>query len=125
MAAVRGDMLGLGEDEQYGRPFAWHQQAARHDFLAAWAAIEAPVLVVFNEFDQYETEHGHRLIVDTVNRLRPGSATWVINAGLDHSNYRYDSAIAAYADEEASYDPAPLRRALEDWLRVQLAAEAR
>ncbi|MHA7873482.1 MAG: alpha/beta hydrolase family protein, partial [Hyphococcus sp.] len=54
MATVRGDILGMGEANHYGRPFAWHQQAAKQNFLGAWAAIDAPVLVIFNEFDQFE-----------------------------------------------------------------------
>lgn len=70
MAGVRGDILGMEEADHYGRPFAWHQQAAKHNFLATWAKIHAPVLVIFNAFDQFETRHGHQLIADTVNRMR-------------------------------------------------------
>ena len=47
------------------------------NFLAAWAKIEAPVLVVYGEFDQFEPRDGHQLIADTVNQLRPGTATFV------------------------------------------------
>jgi hypothetical protein len=99
MAKIRNDILGMGETDQYGRPYAWHQQAAKHNFLAAWAAVDAPVLVVFNEFDQFETRHGHKLIVDTVNRLRPGTATFVERPGIGHSDNRYDSIEDAYTRE--------------------------
>ena len=99
MARVRNDTLGLGETDQYGRPYAWHQQAAKHNFLEAWAELDARVLVIFNEFDQFETRHGHALIVDTVNRLRPGTATFVERANIGHSDNRYETIEDAYTRE--------------------------
>jgi len=91
MAAVRADVRGMSETNQYGRPFAWHQQAAKKNFLAAWAAIDAPVLVIYNEFDQFEALYGHKVIVDTVNRLRPGSATLVTRPNIGHSDDRFET----------------------------------
>ncbi len=99
MARVRGDTRGLGESDHYGRPYAWHQQAARHNFLHAWAKLDAAVLVIFNAFDQFETRHGHRLIVDTVNRLRPGTATFVERDNIGHNDNRYDTILEAYAGD--------------------------
>ena len=99
MAAVRADIRGLGETDHYGRPFAWHQQAARRNFLAAWAAVDAPALVIFNSFDQFETRDGHALIVETINRLRPGTAKLIEQQGVGHSNRRFESLEAAYAGE--------------------------
>ena len=117
MAAVRSDIRGLGNGQHYGRPYAWHQQAARHDFLAAWMQINSPVLVVFNEYDQFETRHGHRLIVDTVNRLRPGTATYIESANLGHSNFYYADTRAAYANHHGI--PVPMRAAAQNatWMR--------
>ncbi len=97
MAKIRNDILGMGETDHYGRPFAWHQQAARHNFLAAWALVDAPVLVIFNAFDQFETRHGHKLIADTVNRLRPGTATYVERPNIGHSDDRFATIEDAYA----------------------------
>ena len=99
MAAVRADIRGLGETDHYGRPFAWHQQAARRNFLSAWAAVDAPALVIFNSFDQFETRDGHALIVETINRLRPGTAKLIEQQGVGHSNRRFESLEAAYAGE--------------------------
>ncbi len=99
MARVRKDTLGLNEQDQYGRPFAWHQQAAKHNFLDAWARLDARVLVIFNSFDQFETRHGHELIVDTLNRLRPGTATLVVRANIGHSDNRYSTIEQAYQFE--------------------------
>ncbi len=98
MAAVRADVRGLGDVNQYGRPYAWHQQAAKQNFLAAWAALDAPVLVIFNEFDQFEARYGHKLITDTVERLRPGTATYVEQKNTGHSSARFDTIEDAYAD---------------------------
>lgn len=116
MAAVRNDTLGLGETDHYGRPFEWHQQAAKRNFLAAWAALDTPVLVIFNGFDQFETRHGHRLIVDTVNRLRPGTATYVERPNVGHSDNRYATIEDAYAwrDGEPAWQDAAER--MVQWL---------
>ena len=82
-----------------GGPFAWHQQAAKQNFLAAWAELNAQVLVIFNEFDQFEAQYGHQVITDMVDRLRPGTATFVVQENIGHSNFRYDDIIAAYPRE--------------------------
>ena len=49
------------------------------------------------EYDQFEPRHGHQLIVDTVNRLRPGTATLIELARADHELHFYASAEDAYA----------------------------
>ncbi len=116
MQRVRNDILGLDEDKHYGRPFDWHRQLARYNFLAAWAAIEAPVLVVFTEYDQFESRHGHQLIVDTVNRLRPGSATYVERKGIGHSNRRYGSIEDAYAFRDGVRENRETADIMLDWL---------
>ncbi|NND45873.1 MAG: hypothetical protein HKN58_11165 [Xanthomonadales bacterium] len=97
LARIRHDTLGLGESDHYGRPYAWHQQAAQRNFLAAWAALDARVLVIFNEFDQFEARHGHELIADAVNRLRPGTASFFLRRNIGHSDNRYNTIEDAYA----------------------------
>ena len=116
MQRVRGDILGLDADTHYGRPFGWHQQLARYNFLAAWAAIDAPVLVVFNEYDQFESRHGHQLIVNTVNRQRPGSGTYVERKGIGHSNRRYRSIEDAYAFRDGVRENRETADIMLDWL---------
>ena len=117
MAAVRADVRGMGEDNQYGRPFAWHQQAAKHNFLAAWAAIDAPVLVIFNEFEQFEMRYGHKIITDVVNRLRPGTATFVEQENIGHSNTRYDTIVDAYLDNGGEPAWEGTADIIVDWLQ--------
>jgi pimeloyl-ACP methyl ester carboxylesterase len=96
MATAKAGILGMEGGLHYGRPYAWHQQAARRNFLAAWAGVAAPVLVIFGQFDQWEGRHGHELIVDTVNRLRPGTATFIEIPRMDHDGDVYDNVIDAY-----------------------------
>ena len=97
MARVRNNTLGLGASNQYGRLYSWHQQAAQHNFLAAWAELDTLALVIFNGFDQFETRHGHKLIADTLNRLRPGTATFIERPNIGHSDNRYATIEDAYA----------------------------
>ena len=118
MSRIRGDILGLGAEDQYGRPYAWHQQAARQNFLAAWAVIDAPVLVIFNAFDQFEARHGHKLIVDAVNRLRPGTATFVERPGIGHSDNRYATIEDAYAFRDGTPAWREAADIMTRWLRA-------
>jgi pimeloyl-ACP methyl ester carboxylesterase len=91
---IRG---GAEAPPHYGRPYAWHQQAAAKDFVEAWARVEAPVLVFYGEYDQFEPRHGHKLIADTVNKLRPGTATFIEVPKADHELEVYASPEDAYA----------------------------
>jgi pimeloyl-ACP methyl ester carboxylesterase len=114
LAGVWQTIRGAAEaPPHYGRPYAWHWQAAATDFLEAWTRVEAPVLVLHGEYDQFEPRHGHEMIVDTVNRLRPGSATFVEIPRADHELELYASAEDAYA-----YRNPEVRREL--WLKPML-----
>ena len=117
LAGVWARLRGSGDGVHYGRPYAWHQQAAGRDLLAAWAQIEAPVLVVHGEYDQFETAHGHRLIVDTLNRLRPGSAEFLEIPRADHELEIYPSAEDAYAYRGGRAEPELFLRPAIAWLR--------
>jgi pimeloyl-ACP methyl ester carboxylesterase len=118
MMAVRNDVRGLEKDNHYGRPFAWHQQAAKQNFLAAWESLNARVLVIFNQFDQFETRHGHELIVDTVNRKSSGSADLVVQKGLGHSSWSFNSLEDAYAYEAGVSETKVTGKAILDWLTL-------
>ncbi len=117
MAAVRNDVRGLDKENHYGRPFEWHQQAAKHNFLEAWESLDTRVLVIFNEFDQFETQHGHELIVETMNRKSPGSATFIVQKGMGHSSWRFNSAEEAYADETGASETETTGKVMVDWLK--------
>jgi pimeloyl-ACP methyl ester carboxylesterase len=113
-ASIRG---GAEAPPHYGRPYAWHQQAARHDFLEAWTRVEAPVLVIYGEYDQFETRHGHRLIADTINKLRPGTATFIEIPKADHSIDLYASAEDAYADRNGTVRRELLAQPIVEWAK--------
>lgn len=120
LRGVWASILGAEATSHYGRPLAWHQQAARRDFLGAWSRINAPVLVVYGEYDQYEPRHGHQLIADTVNRLRPGTATFLELAGVDHGLIGYPSAEAAYREEGGERNAERFLEPVLGWLRAIL-----
>lgn len=119
MAKTRAGIRGLGQGEHYGRPYAWHQQAAKRNFLAAWDALDADILVIFNEFDQFEARYGHKVIADMANRKRPGSATFVEQAGIDHSNERYRTIEDAYAWRDGAPAWEATAKILVDWHRAR------
>jgi pimeloyl-ACP methyl ester carboxylesterase len=110
LGAVWRELYGTGDGVQYNRPYAYHQQLARKNVLGAWAESTAPVLVLFNSFDQSESLHGAEVVAETVNRLRPGSAEFVLIPELDHSFYLYpsieDAALRVRERRVAAPEPA-------------------
>ena len=119
LTGVWASMRGTAEaPPHYGRPHAWHWQAAEKNFLAAWTRIEAPVLVLWGEHEQFEPRHGHAMIVDAVNALRPGTATFVQMAKTDHSLSRHASAYAAYREENGQIDREALLVPMLAWLKT-------
>ena len=125
IAGERPDLAGVWQTirggaeapPHYGRPYAWHWQAASKDFLQAWTRVEARVLVIHGEYDQFEPRHGHQLIADTLNRLRPGSATFVQIPRADHELELYASAEDAYAYRDPEVRRELWLRPMLDWVR--------
>ena len=125
IARERPDLAGVWETirggaeapPHYGRPYAWHWQAARKDFLEAWTKVDAPVLVIHGEYDQFEPRHGHELIATTLNRLRPGSATFVEVPRADHELELYASPEDAYAYKDPVVRRELLVKPLVEWAR--------
>ena len=122
MALIRDDILGMDDESHYGRPYRWHQQAAQYNFAAAWSALEAPVLVIYNEYDQYEAPYGATLLADTVNRGGRGSAEFKLQQGLGHSSGAYADALAAYAGEGGVSAWSRTAGQLVAWLQKQVKA---
>lgn len=119
--SIRG---GAEAPPHYGRPYAWHWQAAAKNFPAAWATIDAPVLVFYGEFDQFEPLQSHQAIVDTVNQLRPGSATLVVLDNIDHSLRRFPNALAAYRNEGGEAARDAMLEPMIEWLNARAAKES-
>jgi len=117
LAGVWQGILGTEPTNHYGRPFAWHWQMASKDLIGPWTRLKAPVLVVYGEYDQYETRRGHRLIVDTVNALRPGAATWLEIPKADHDLDVYPDARAAYRNQGGRRDHSLFVTPVVKWLK--------
>lgn len=117
LVGVWESLRGTDEAPHYGRPFAWHWQAAEQNWLAAWAQIEAPVMVVYGEFEQFEARHGHRVIVDTINRLRPGTASWLEIPHAGHSLGIYPDMYSAYLFSGEARAPDLFVSPVAEWLR--------
>lgn len=117
LRGVWASMRGTTEaPPHYGRPHAWHWQAAAKNFLAAWSRVDAPILVLWGEHEQFEPRHGHQMIVDAVNALRPGTATFAELKGIDHSLVRYTSSYSAYREEGGTVDREALVVPVLEWL---------
>ncbi len=117
LEGVWESLRGTSNAPHYGRPFAWHWQAAEQDWLGAWSLVEAPIMVVFGEYEQFESRHGHRVIVDTVNRLRPGSATWLEIPKAGHSLRIYPDQYAAFDRRDGKRQPELYLEPVAAWLR--------
>lgn len=124
IAAARPDLgahwrrlRGTSPHDHYGRPYAWHQQAAQKDFAAAWAAVDAPVLVVYGEYDQFEPAPAHRAVGEIVNRAHPGRARVVEVPGMNHFYRVFADPIAAAKDEPGHDAPELAVAPMLDWLK--------
>lgn len=111
--------------KHYGRPVAFHQQAQRHDFAAAWVEADAPVLVLMGEYDQFESIAGARTIVRAVTRARPGEAELIVYPRMNHQLELYPTReAAAGASGERIVGAALVLADIRAWLQ-DLAARAR
>jgi pimeloyl-ACP methyl ester carboxylesterase len=120
LQGVWESMRGTAEaPPHYGRPYSWHWQAAQKNYLAAWAELRAPVLVAYAEFDQFEPQGSHQVIADTVNRLRPGTARFIVLDRVDHSLGRCPDALAAYREQGCEPAREALLGPMLAWLKEQ------
>ena len=119
LRGVWSRILGTGDGVHYGRPYAYHRQIAKKNILGEWLRIKVPVLVMYNALDQFEAEHGHRLIARTLNRRQPGQATYVRHAKMGHGQRIYPDEYAAHRwDRNQRVSGARVAaRAVIDWLR--------
>jgi pimeloyl-ACP methyl ester carboxylesterase len=109
-------LVGTSGDTHYGRPMTFHQQAQRQNWAGAWARVQAPVLVLYGEYDWFESRDAAALIAEVVNRQRPGTATLRVIPGVDHHFTRYPNARAAYREEGGAVAVDPAIEAILAWL---------
>lgn len=121
LAGIWKRMVGTGENSHYGRPFAFHQQAQAQNWAAAWAQVDAPVLVLYGEYDWFEDAAAHRLVADTANREQSGSGRFVTIPQTDHHFVRYPTPQAAFREENGRIDPDPAVDEMLRWVRATVA----
>jgi pimeloyl-ACP methyl ester carboxylesterase len=116
LGKVWSRLVGTEGETHYGRPLAFHQQAQRQNWTAAWARVRSPVLVMYGEYDWFESRDAAALIADVVNRTRLGSATFAVVPGLDHHFMRYMTARDAYRERDGVVAADPVVDAILTWL---------
>jgi pimeloyl-ACP methyl ester carboxylesterase len=116
LGKVWSRVVGTSMDGHYGRPFAFHQQAQRQNWSGAWARVDAPVLVLYGEYDWFESRDAAELIADVVNARKPGSAAFRELPKTDHHFTRFATPRQAFADEGGTEAAGPAVEAILQWL---------
>jgi dienelactone hydrolase len=119
LAGVWEKIVGTGPGTHYGRPIAFHQQAAAQDWAAAWERVDAPVLALYGEYDWFEDAAAHRLVADIAARRGPGRGKYEEIAATDHHFDRYPDARAAYRGEGGQVNADAAVSVMLRWLRAQ------
>jgi dienelactone hydrolase len=117
-------IIGTGDGTHYGRPLAFHQQAQAQDWAAAWAALRAPVLAVYGEYDWFESSDAHQLVADLANRRQAGQGRFVIIPATDHHFMRYPDRFAAFREEGGTVNSDAAAEEMLRWLREVLDDQA-
>jgi dienelactone hydrolase len=117
LGAVWADIVGTEGELHYGRPVAFHQQAQRQDWTAAWAAVTAPVLVVYGEYDWFEDVEAARTVVRVVNGAGPQHARLVVVPRMDHHFRLFATPQDAFRERGGRVDEGPAAEPMLEWLR--------
>lgn len=117
-------IVGTSDTGHYGRPFAFHQQAQRQNWAGAWNRVRAPVLVLYGEYDWFESRDAAQLIASIVNDRQPGSATFKELPQLNHHFMRYASRRDAFREKSGKENAEAAVRPILDWLS-QIGARPR
>ena len=118
LGAVWSKLVGTEGNLHYGRPLAFHQQAQEQDWAGAWAQVRCPVLVLYGEYDWYESPAGAEMIARIVNRARPGSARFALVPGTDHHFESFARAEDAVSGKGGRENSDPVVREVVPWLRA-------
>lgn len=124
LGEVWARIVGTSETGHYGRPFAFHQQAQRQNWVGAWNRVNAPALVLYGEYDWFESHDAAQLIANVVNARKPGSATFREIPQTDHHFARYGNRRDAFSEKNGTENAAPAVSAILDWLS-QISARPR
>jgi hypothetical protein len=116
VGSVWSRVVGTTADGQYGRPFAFHQQAQRADWAAAWSKVKTPVLAMYGEYDWFESRDATTLIARIVNAKSPGRGTYAEVPRMNHHFAEFTSAEAAFAEKEGRVNAEPAVKVMLAWL---------
>jgi dienelactone hydrolase len=118
LGRVWADIIGTEGDLQYGRPAAFHQQAQRQDWSAAWAAVTAPVLVLYGEYDWFEDVEAVRTVLRVVNGPGSERARLVVIPRMDHHFNVFATPPDAFRERNGRVEEGPAVEAMLAWLRA-------
>ena len=124
LASIWREIRGMSERTHYGRPFAFHHQAQRKNWLGALGKIHVQTLALYGEYDWFEKREDHALIAEMVNRNNPGAARFVTIPGMDHHFSIYPSAADAFNRAHGLVAPEAVVLEIASWLRSLFAEEA-
>jgi hypothetical protein len=75
------------------------------------------VLVLYGEYDWFESRDAAQLIANIVNDGRPGTATFREIAQVDHHFTQYPSRRDAFRESNGRQNAAPAVAAILEWLK--------
>jgi pimeloyl-ACP methyl ester carboxylesterase len=84
---------------QYGRPVRFFHELQRVNVAEAWTAVDAPVLVMYGEYDWMMAREDHELMARTVNSRAPGRARLAVLRRVDHHFMRYPARDHAFRED--------------------------
>jgi pimeloyl-ACP methyl ester carboxylesterase len=117
LGRVWEDIVGTKGDLQYGRPAAFHQQAHRQDWSAAWAELDVPVLVAYGEYDWFEDVEAARTVVRIVNSRGPERARLEVVPRMDHHFSVFRTPRDAFREAGGTVDEGPAVEKMLAWLQ--------
>jgi hypothetical protein len=99
---------------------AYMQQVAAINLGTTWSAVRAPVLVMYAGSDFITSRDEHLQLVDAINAMHPGNATFADVPGMNHHLTAEPSQQAAFADStppaNRAYFGATLEPIVDAWL---------
>lgn len=122
LGAVWSRIVGTSASGHYGRPYAFHQQAQRADWAAAWSRVDAPVLAIYGEYDWFESRNAASLIARIVNAKRPGHGTFIEIPHMNHHFSEFADAADAFRERNGKVNPDPAVKVMLEWLKKIFAS---
>ncbi|WP_243368948.1 alpha/beta fold hydrolase [Microvirga solisilvae] len=101
---------------------AYLQQVAAIDYADLWTRLKPETLVIYGRSDFITSAEEHHEIVNAINAVRPGAATYVEIPDMDHSFYRMKDQAESFRmrrdDQEGETHP-DVARIIGEWLKAK------